>query len=383
MFSRRLRFGILTWTVVVAADLAGPGAQAPAATPAAPPRLARDVTLKVGEVWTMTDLDLKPGERAVFTATGSGRCGAQDPEFGPAGLPRSFRDLLRVLPVQTGRGAVIGRVGEADVAQPFVIGAAAEIVATAAGSLALGTNRSDNDSCTAPFVVHVEVFPLAAGATAVVAKRVDTIDGVDAALVASLPRRVRDRAGNPGDLVNFVILGSEAGMQRVFKAAGWVTVDADVVNAAINGVLGSLSKEAYLTMPMSQLYLFDRPQDYGWAHAEPVKVVASRHHLRVWRAPNAVAGAALWAGAATHDIGFERDQRTNGITHKIDPDVDLERDYVEKTLTMTAMVPEFTYVLPKDAVREAKTATGGAFHSDGRVLVLKLDELPDLTSSGR
>ena len=87
-----------------------------------------------------------------------------------------------------------------------------------------------------------------------------------------------------------------------------------------------------------------------------------------------VAGATLWTGAATHDIGFERDQRNNGVTHKIDPNIDLEREYVEKTLTGTGIVTEFTYVLPKDALREAKTATGGTFQSDGRVLVLRLGE---------
>jgi hypothetical protein len=174
-------------------------------------------------------------------------------------------------------------------------------------------------------------------------------------------------------MVNFLILGSESAMQRVFKAAGWVTVDPDIRGAVITGILDSLSKEAYLTMPMSQLYLFDRPQDFGWAHAEPIKVVESRHHLRVWRAPKAVGDTMVWAGAATHDIGFERDQRTNGVTHKIDPKIDLERDYVEKTLTRTGIVTEFTYVMPKDALREAKTATGGTFQSDGRVLILKLD----------
>ena len=125
-------------------------------------------------------------------------------------------------------------------------------------------------------------------------------------------------------------------------------------------------------MPMSQLYLFDRPQDFGWAHAEPITVVTSRHHLRLWRAPQTVEGITLWAGAATHDIGFERDRRNNGITHKIDPDVDLEREYVEKTLTGTGMVSEVSHILPQDALREATTATGGSFHSDGLVLVLKL-----------
>jgi hypothetical protein len=123
---------------------------------------------------------------------------------------------------------------------------------------------------------------------------------------------------------------------------------------------------------MSVLYLFDRPQDYGWAHAEPIKVVETRNHLRIWKAPFTPNGQTVWVGAATHDIGFERDQRNNGLTHKIDPDIDLERDYVEKTLAGTGQVSELMYFLPKSPLQEAKTATGGTFHSDGRVLILQL-----------
>jgi hypothetical protein len=342
--------------------------------PAAAARISRDVqTSSVLDIWTLTDIEIQPGERVVLTGTGSGTCSGST-EFGPTGIAREFLDLLRVLPVQAGRGALIGRIGEASIAQPFLIGTSAEIIAAAGGILALGVNRSGDDPCSAAFSVHVEVYPPAEGATTLVAKRVDAIAGVDDKVLGRLPRRVRDRDGNAGDMVNFLILGSEAAMQRAFKAAGWVTVDADVRSAVLSAVLDSLAKKAYLTLPMSQLYLFDRPQDFGWAHAEPVRVVAARHHLRLWRAPDAVAGTTLWAGAATHDIGFERDQRNGGVTHKIDPNVDLEREYVEKTLTRTGMVTEFAYARPKDAVTEAKTATGGRFQSDGRVLVLKLDE---------
>ncbi len=175
-------------------------------------------------------------------------------------------------------------------------------------------------------------------------------------------------------MVNFMILGSEDAMKKVYTAAGWVTVDADVKGALLSGFLSSLSKEAYLTLPMSQLYLFGRPQDFGWAHAEPIKVAAARHHLRIWRAPFEVNGGTVWVGAATHDIGFERDKRNNGITHKIDPNIDFEREFLEATLSGTGLVGEFTYFLPDNPLQEAKTATGGSFHSDGRVLILKLDE---------
>ena len=210
----------------------------------------------------------------------------------------------------------------------------------------------------------------------VVAKAVDAIPGVDNDLFSKIPRRIADKSGDPGDMVNFLIIGSQDAMEKVFTTAGWVKVDANVKETLLHGLLESMSKESYLTMPMSPLYLFGRPQDYGWAHAEPISVVASRNHLRLWKAPFSVKGQVLWVGAATHDVGFERDQRNNGVTHKIDPDIDLERDYLEKTLSATGLVAEVTHVTPSNPMKEAKTATGGSFHSNGQVLILKLGESP-------
>ena len=123
---------------------------------------------------------------------------------------------------------------------------------------------------------------------------------------------------------------------------------------------------------MSTLYLFDRPQDYGFAHAEPVRVAMSRNHLRVWKSSVEVKGRPLWCIAATHDIGFERDQRNNGLTHKIDPAIDGEREYVNQTLSSTGLVVARGHLTPSSPLTTAKTATGGEFHSDGRILALIL-----------
>ena len=43
-----------------------------------------------------------------------------------------------------------------------------------------------------------------------------------------------------------------------------------------------------------------------------------------------------------------------------------------QTLTETGLVVKRDHVTPPNALTEAKTATGGEFHSDGRVLVLVL-----------
>jgi hypothetical protein len=107
--------------------------------------------------------------------------------------------------------------------------------------------------------------------------------------------------------------------------------------------------------------------------AEPIRVVAQRHHFRLWRAPwKTDDGRDLWIGAGTHDIGFEEDKRTGKITHKIDPEVDKERDFIAQSLVEAGRVAGRGTVLPPAPVREAKTAHGGQFRSDGRVLVIFL-----------
>ena len=352
-----------------------PQSTATTPVPVGKKRLSKDFTLQGDSDWTDSGMDVQPGEHIVITATGTLRYADAKQDNGPDGLARGFKDLIRILPFNSsGRGALIGRIGDADTAQAFLIGASRDVVAPTSGRLGLGINQSKSDTGEGSYTIHVDIYAAdttSAGVRAV-AKTMTTLPGIDNNLFAKVPRRVADQDGNPGDMVNFLILGSESAMQRVFTTAGWVKVDSDVKDTVLHGIIGSLSKESYLTMPMSPLYLFGRPQDYGWAHAEPISVVASRNHLRIWKAPFTVDGQMLWVGAATHDIGFERDQRNNGITHKIDPDIDLERNYVEKTLASTGFVTEISYFLPNNPMQEAKTATGGTFHSNGKVLVLKL-----------
>lgn len=203
------------------------------------PRLSRTIQVDRKDVWTITDVDVHPGEKLRFTAQGDASCAGAAASFGPEGIPRGFRDLLRILPLpQAGRGAVIGRVGEPGVAQPFVVGPSLERVSPSGGVLSLGVNRADSDACDTRFTVRVDVFGTSGDAQTTVARAVEQIEGVDAALLNRLPRRITDKEGNAGDMVNFLILGSDAGMKQVFTAAGWVTVDADVKNAILSRCAG-------------------------------------------------------------------------------------------------------------------------------------------------
>jgi LssY C-terminus len=353
---------------------------------------AKTVSIKSYEIdvpgtkqWVETNIEVRGGAKLRVTATGqitypadksySGRSRTSG-TFGPDGLARGFADLIHQYAVRdAGHGALIGRIGSEAYVQAFLVGASKEYAVPVAGRLFLGINESVSEASTATGSFHAKIEVLDEGLSSATnaGGPVETrIADLTPDLISKIPRRISDPAGKPGDMVNVLIVGTQDQMVQAFTTADWVKVDAKVENTALNAVVDSLEKKDYLTMPMSVLFLFGRAQDYGFAHAEPVRVAMSRNHLRVWKSPYQVGGRPLWCVAATHDIGFERDQRNNGLTHKIDPAIDGEREYVNGTLSGTGLVVERDHVLPTDALTTAKTATGGEFHSDGRILVLVL-----------
>lgn len=370
---------------------------AASAQPAAPQSGPAGVTFSQIDVdaakqWVDTKIDVRAGEKLHFTAMGTITYPADKnhPDgrtFAPDGLTRGFEDLIHEYAVSNaGHGSLIGRLGDDDVAQPFPVGASADYEAPVAGRLFLGINQSLRDAERAKGNFQVKIEVLNPGLSTAVAMAIGgppetPVPEITPALLRKIPRRVSDPQGKPGDMVNILLVGAQEQVEQVFARAGWVRVDRSLQDAVVNAVIDSLEKKDYLTMPMSTLYLFDRPQDYGFAHAEPVRVAMSRNHLRVWKSPYLVDGRPLWCVAATHDIGFERDERNNKMTHKIDPAIDGEREYVNDTLSRTGLVVERTHVTPADPLAEASTATGGSFHSDGRILVLVLGN--DATASSK
>lgn len=373
-------------TAASPASPAAAAATAPAAIAAA--GKTYEVEVPATTMWLDTKIDLLAGAQIQFTATGTASYPSTDSKgqsrvqsFSPDGLARGWRDLVHQYPVaNSGHGALIGRLGSGDGAQPFAIDQSQKSAIPVPGRLFLGLNQGTREAATAQGSFHVAIAVLSAGTGEANAPFLpDTaVASVTADLLGKIPRRVQDPSGNPGDMVNILLIGTQDDVTAAFKAAGWVEVDRSVADTVLTGALATFSKEAYLTMPMSILYLFGRPQDYGFAHAEPVKVIESRNHLRAWKSAYEADGRPVWCIAATHDIGFERDQRNNGLTHKIDPAIDGEREYVNDTLSSTGLVVRRAHVTPPGALLTAKTATGGEFHSDGRILVLVLKD----TASG-
>lgn len=328
--------------------------------------------------WMDTGMDVKPGDKLHITAKGTVEMGSSN-SVSPEGAPRTWQDTLRALMVPSvGPGALVGRIGDSPAATPFFVGSDSTVQAPVAGRLYLGINSDSSLTPDGKYEVHIDRTPTSVATSSGAAASQQSYDfqPLCAELDEKLPYRVSDQqeGGNPGDLVNFVLVGTEEQVTGALKAAGWIVADKTNQEAVVSAILATLQKNVYVAVPLSILYLFGRPQDFGYERAEAVMVATERHHFRIWKAPfTASQDQSIWAGAGTHDIGIEKDQRSpNAITHKIDQDVDAERDFIGATLQQAGQVQAMSYMTRGKPITSAKTATGGNIQSDGRVLVIVL-----------
>ena len=379
-------FSLILPIVLMSATLAIPArtdaSTSPAAVMGAATAASRSVTVSGHTKWVDTGIDVVAGDQLRITATGTVNMG-NNTGITADGASRGWVDTLRALTVPSaGRGALVGRIGNSDAATPFLVGADATVLAPISGRLYLGINSDSMQTPDGKYEVHIDrVAAAAATASGASASRgIYEFGELFALLNTKLPYRVGDRpqGGNPGDLVNFVIVGSQEQVTSALKAAGWIVADKSNTDAVVSALLATLQKDVYVSLPMSMLYLFGRPQDFGYQRAEAVMVAAQRHHFRIWRAPfEAAQNLPIWAGAGTHDVGIEKDQRSpNAVTHRIDQDVDNERDFIAATLQQAGQVEAISYMIRSNPIKSAKTATGGSIQSDGRVLVIVLKATP-------
>ena len=330
-----------------------------------------------GTDWVDSGMDVKSGDKLHIISKGTVSMG-NDLNVTGAGVQRGWVDTLRALMVPSaGRGALVGRVGNSAAATPFFIGADGTVMAPIDGRLYLAINQDRSQAPDGKYQVHIDRISTAEATASGAAASAGNYNfpPLFAELDTKMPYRVGDTAegGNPGDLVNFVIVGSKDQVTTALKDAAWIPADKTNQQAVLSALLATLQKNVYVSVPMSTLFLFGRGQDFGYQRAEAVMVAAQRHHFRIWDAPFSTPQRTLWVGAGTHDIGIEKDQRSaNAITHKIDQDVDTERDFIGATLQQAGWVQAMQYMTRSHPIKSARTATGGEIRSDGRVLVIVL-----------
>src|SRR5450432_4497539 len=192
-------------------------------------------------------------------------------------------------------------------------------------------------------------------------------------LVASMPSRTHATARRlPSDLTNVAIVGSSERIAAAFAAAGWSAARPLSFRRRVQWLRAIGERHGFESAPMSSLSLNGAQADMSWEKG--LNDISKRHHIRLWKQPGAWEGQDVWIGAATRDVDFGFLRPGRPFTHKIEADVDRERDKVAYDLAFTGCTKTLDWAARTNVPRVADNGTGDAMTTDTRLAVVELKD---------
>ena len=185
--------------------------------------------------------------------------------------------------------------------------------------------------------------------------------------------RTRTTEGVLSDPINLAFDGPERDVHVAMRRAGWVLAEERTLASAWGMVRATVLRHSYPAAPVSDLYLLGRRHDFTYQQ-EVGGTTTKRHHVRFWRMPKdfVLPGGyrADWLAAGTYDRAVGFSFFTLQVTHRIDENIDVERDYVIDTVrhadpqVPVEMIHEFS------AAYQHRNGQGDRIRTDGHLPVI-------------
>ena len=191
--------------------------------------------------------------------------------------------------------------------------------------------------------------------------------------------RTRTSDGLLGDPINLALLGDEAALHSAMQAASWTRADRVTLRTSWRIITSTITRRSYDEAPVSPLFLFGRMQDFAYQQ-EVAGNPAQRHHVRFWRTPDGwllPGGTRVdWLAAGTFDRAVGFSLFTLQVTHKIDADIDIERDHIIATVLQADPAAAVTILRDFSTGYHSRNGGGDTIRTDGDLPILDLRALP-------
>ena len=184
-----------------------------------------------------------------------------------------------------------------------------------------------------------------------------------------VPRFTEDITGAQIEPISVVIVGSEADLDRAMMDAGWVSAAPLSISSGLKLILADLWNSPDPNAPGLPAFLAGLPNDKTFERATVQNSVRERHHLHLWTTHLSDDGLAVWVGTTHLDTSANL---YRGITyHKIDPDVDRERDALVRDLARSNCVSAEQAIDVTSPMR-GQNLVHNSFFTDGKAIQILL-----------
>jgi hypothetical protein len=194
-------------------------------------------------------------------------------------------------------------------------------------------------------------------------------------LARKLPTHSRSITGARMDPINFVFIGHRRELTTAFKKAGWSRANPANPLLMLYSALTVIARRSYHSGPFTPHYVNIALQDYAFQKLTRTASFRQRHHIRVWKTGIILNnGTPLWIGEASFDTELKVQLTPPFIHHRIDPNLDREREYITRELEAqgATRLKGLPLSEPTLASSPAQNAHGSAYFTDGRAAVIEL-----------
>ena len=197
-----------------------------------------------------------------------------------------------------------------------------------------------------------------------------TMDSELREIITAAPSRTHTASGVPSDITNLLFVGTREQLLSAFGEAGWFQADELSLRSATKTLQATIRQSGYSAAPVSGLRIDNRLPDLVFQKS--LNTFAKRHHLRIWKQPFAYHSREIWIGAATHDVAISNARAGTKWSHRIDPHIDRERDWVATDLLFAGTAVAYTEVDRPTIPQKAANATGDQLLTDGKLGLVEL-----------
>ncbi len=179
-----------------------------------------------------------------------------------------------------------------------------------------------------------------------------------------------DLTGGPMEPAVFVFVGTAQQIRIAFAHAGWVEAETPSATGLLHELACVIRDAPDPNGPATPSYFAAQAQDLTFEKPGTASgSIRHRHHIRIWQMPVLVApDVPVWAATCSYDEGVEIVPKPYIVTHRIDPNVDKERELIDQQLR-GAGARELAFIVVTGASR-GRNAGGDDFFTDGRAHVL-------------
>lgn len=186
---------------------------------------------------------------------------------------------------------------------------------------------------------------------------------------SALPKYSEDLTGKKDEPISFIIIAkNDKQLIDDLKQAGWNLAERQNLKSILKLIEAYIFNQNYSTAPMTPSFWNTQVHNFGFEKPTATENIKERHHARFWKT-NFVnpGGKQIYLGTASLDEGLKK----SIIIHKINPNIDTEREQLFNDLKNARVIDNFTkqqFVEPLLGTNFA----GDLFFTDGEIYILYL-----------